>query len=270
MMLVLLPFILIGLGASVGICLAAGFGGVLLAGMLVALTAACAVAALVLFVAVLGLFSLFIDREKPQEEPNTFCRRAVCYVMGILTALSRIRLHVSGTELLPREGTWLLVCNHRSNYDPIVTGWALRRCNLAFISKPQNMHIPIAGRFIHKAGYLGIDRDNDRAALRTILLAAKRLKEGRCSYAIYPEGTRSHGTEMLPFRNGALKIAQKAGVPIVVAAVRGTEQVAKRAPWRATDVYLTICRVLDAETVTASKTTELGEEIRQCILSANT
>ena len=44
---------------------------------------------------------------------------------------------------------------------------------------------------------------------------------------IYPEGTRSHGTAMLPFHSGSFKIAQKAGVPLVIASIEGTENVAK-------------------------------------------
>ena len=74
---------------------------------------------------------------------------------------------------------------------------------------------------------------------------------------------------MLPFRNGVFKIAQKAHAPIVIAAVRGADQVAKRAPWRATDVYFDICGVLDAESAAQYKTNEIGEVVQECIISAN-
>lgn len=268
-MLVLLPFLIIGVGVSAGICSTAGYGGVLLAVMFVVLFAAAFLGALLLFVLILALIAACIDKEKPQPASSRFFRGLTSYVLGLITTLCRIRLHVSGTELLP-EGRWLFVCNHRSSFDPIVTGWVLRERKLAFVSKPENLNIPIAGKIIHKAGYLPIDRENDRAALRTIQDAAARMKRGELSYGIYPEGTRNAGEDMLPFRNGAFKIAQKAGTPIVIAAIRGTDQVKHNAPWRATDVYLNICRVLDAETVSASKTAEIGEEVRQCINSANT
>ena len=96
------------------------------------------------------------------------------------------------------------------------------------------------------------------------------MKQGVVSYAVYPEGSRNLGDGLLPFRNGAFKIAQKAGTPIVIAAIRGTELVKERFPWRATDVYLDICKVLDAESVAEKKTAEIGEEVRECIISANT
>lgn len=268
-MLVLLPFIIISAGVSLGLCSAIGYTGAALAGMLLLFLAAAFVASLLLYVLFLLLMSLAVDKNKPQPKPNRFYRWLMHSVMALLTVLSRIRLHVSGTELLP-EGRWLLVCNHRSNYDAIVTGWALRRCGLAFISKPSNFRIPIAGPVIHKAGCLPIDRENDRAALRTIQTAAERLRQGSVSYAIYPEGTRNTGPGMLPFRNGAFKIAQKAEVPIVIACIQGSDKVKNRFPWRSTDVRLKICKVLDAEIVKNSNTTEIGEEVQRCIISENT
>lgn len=267
-MLILLPFYLIGLGLSIGLCSAAGYTGALLVVMLILLFIAGAVAGLLLFVLSLTLLSLFIDKKKPQKAPSPFHAAVVVYVMGLITKLMRIRVHESDEVELP-EGRWLLVGNHRSAFDPIVTGWALRRYGLAFISKPENLRIPMVGAFLHKAGFLGIDRNNDRAALRTILAAAEMIKSGAASVAVYPEGTRSHASGMLPFRNGVFKIAQKARVPIVIAAVRGADQVAKRAPLRATDVYIDICGVLDADFVAQHKTNEIGEVVQKCINSAN-
>ena len=268
-MLALLPFLIIGLGVSAGVCLSAGYTGLMLAGMLLLVFLAAVVGALVLFLLIAAVMALFVDTGKPQPKQAPVHTAIVNVWLGLLTAFARIRLHVSGTEKLP-EGRWLLVCNHRSGFDPIVTGWALRRYGMVFMSKPEIFRIPVVGRMIHKAGYLPIDRENDRAALRTILAAAERIRAGDISYGIYPEGTRHREAEMLPFHLGSFKIAQKAGAPIVIAAIRGTDEVKKNFPLRATDVRLEICGVMDAETVKASKTTEIGEVVRQCITSANT
>ena len=78
---------------------------------------------------------------------------------------------------------------------------------------------------------------------------------------IYPEGTRSHGTAMLPFHSGSFKIAQKAGVPIVVGTVEGTERIARNVPWRRSHVYVRIREVIPAETVKAATTNALTEDI---------
>lgn len=265
-MFVFLPFLIVALAVSVVACCLTEASGLLLFLLFWGVFLLSLIGAAVLFLLILWIISLFIDQKKQQPVPNRFCNLITIYVMGLLTYGSNIRLHVSGEELLP-EGRWLLVCNHRSSYDPIVTGWALRKHGLAFISKPQNLQIPIVGNIIHKAGYLPIDRENDRAALRTILTAADRLKEGVVSYGVYPEGTRNSEQEMLPFRNGAFKIAQKAGVPIVIARIRGTDQVKLKFPWRRSDVYLEICEVMNEETVKQMKTAEIGDKVRACILS---
>ena len=225
-------------------------------------------ALLVLTVLFAAVCALFVDMDAPQKVPSRFYRALVSLVMAMLTTLSRIRLHVTGLEKLP-EGCFLLVGNHRSSYDPIVTGWALRRRGLAFLSKPENMRIPVVGQLLHKSCYLAIDRENDRAAMRTILTASDMLARGVTNIGVYPEGTRNPAPELLPFRNGAFKIAQKAHAPIVVAVIRGTDEVRRRFPWRGTDVYLDICRVMDAETARQMKTNEIGDTIRTWINSAN-
>ena len=266
-MLVLLPYIIIGLGVSIGICSAAGYTGALLVVMLVVWFLAGFAAGLVLLVLLVVVMSLFVDREKPQPVPSRLYGALVTYVMGLLTVLFRVRITVRGLERLP-EGRFLLVGNHRSAFDPIVTGWVLRKRGLVFISKPENLNIPAAGKILHKAGFLAIDRENERAALRTILDAVELLKNDRASVGVYPEGTRNRGEGLLPFHNGVFKCAQKAKVPIVCAAAWDTEQVLKRFPWRCTDVTLDICGVMDAETASQSKTKDIGEVIQAWIINS--
>ena len=267
-MLVLLPYLIIGVGLSTGLCSAAGYSGALLVVMLILWFLAGFVGALLLFLLFITVLSLFLNTKSPHDRPSRFCARLTTYGLGLIITLMRIRVHEADEAELP-QGRFLLVGNHRSSFDPIVTGWALRRYGLVFISKPENMRIPVVGKILMRAGYFTIDRENDRAALKTILAAAERIKSGAGSVAVYPEGTRSREAGMLPFRNGVFKIAQKARAPIVIAAIRGTDQVKKRAPWRVTDVYLDVCGVVDAETVASRKTVEIGEVVQECINSAN-
>lgn len=264
----LLPFYAISAAISVVLCTKLAFTGAAFVGMLPVFFALSFVGLWVLLLLSLAVLSIFVDPEKPQRRREKFYSWLASYMLGLLTDISRIRVHVSGMEKIP-DGRWLLVCNHRSNYDPIVMGWILRKYDIAFISKPQNLRLPVVGRLMHKACYLAIDRENDREALKTILESARLMKQNVVSFAIYPEGTRNTAEELLPFRNGAFKIAQKAKTPIVVAAIRGTENVHKNLPWKHTDVYFEICSVMNAETVTQMKTSEIGEEVRKCIIFAN-
>lgn len=263
----LLPWYAVSLAVSVTLCLTLRVTGWALIGALIGFFLA-AYACLWLLLAVsLVILALAAGPVRTQKRQNTFYNAYVCYVLGLATALGRIRVRVSGLEKLP-AGRWLLVCNHRSNYDPLVTAWLLRKRGFAFITKPSVMRNFVSGRIVSRACYLGIDRENDRAALRTILEAARLLKEDAVSFGIYPEGTRHAGDEMLPFRNGAFKIAQRAGTPIVTAAIRGTEKVHRNFPWRSTEVQLKICAVTDAESVCGMSTVEIGDQVRTCINSA--
>lgn len=219
------------------------------------------VGTLVAFLLALLLISLFMDMKNPVTENHPRCRRVVLYVLGILCGIGRVRVHLTGEELVP-EGRFLLVSNHRSNYDPIATGWALRRHDIAFVTKPENLKIPLAGPWIYKANYLPIDRNDPRKAMTTIQMASEFIRRDEMSIGIYPEGTRSKTDEMLPFHNGVFKIAQKADVPILVVSIRGSENIHKNVPWRHTDVYVNVCAVLAAEDVKKSTGAALGNRVR--------
>ena len=196
------------------------------------------------------------------EKQHRFSRWICMSVAQWLSGYAGVRVHLIGLEKLP-EGPFLFVSNHRSMFDPlIVMGW-MPGYNISFISKPSNLTIPIAGITARHAGFLSLDRENNREALKTILQAADYLKRGVCNIGIYPEGTRSKTGDLLPFHNSVFKIAQEANVPIVVMTVKGTDRIRSNAPWHKTDVALTILDVLSAEHVKASRSAQLGEEIRQ-------
>ena len=127
---------------------------------------------------------------------------------------ARIKVHTTGMEKVPQGERLLFVGNHRSKFDPIITWYLFRKWDIAFLSKKENFRVPIFGRIIRKCCFLAIDRENPREALKTVNKAAGLLENGTVSIGVYPEGTRSRTGELLPFHNGVLKIAQKAGAPI--------------------------------------------------------
>lgn len=108
---------------------------------------------------------------------------------------------------------------------------------------------------------MAIDRENPRNAMKTILKAAELLKQDEVSVAVYPEGTRSKSCELLPFHNGVFKIAQKAEVPIVVVAVRGTETIHKKYIRHRSDVWIDIIDVLSAEEIKGSRSKDIGDRV---------
>ena len=179
-----------------------------------------------------------------------------------------MRVHVNGKEKLPTDGRFLLVANHRSLFDPLAIFHALRAYNIAFISNPSNMKLPVLGRIAAGDCFLPIDRENDREALKTILCAADYLKRDLCSICIYPEGTRSKTRQMLPFHHGSFKIAQRAHVPLVIAAISGTDMVKKNILRRRTDVYIDVLACIPAGEVQAETTAALSNRAYAAIAGA--
>ena len=214
-----------------------------------------------LFVVFFWLVSLPVPTDRPLERRHPFICWGVANGISVLNFYFGVRPQFTGLEKIPTDGRFLYVCNHRSAFDPIIIMDRLRRFEISFISKPANMKIPMIGRVAYAAGYLGIDRENDRNALRTILTAADYMKRDICSVGIYPEGTRSKTNELLPFHSGSLKAAQKAKVPIVVACCHGSEKIKRLKIISGTKVYLDILETIPAETVCAMKTTDLSNHI---------
>lgn len=224
----------------------------------------------VLLGAVAGYFlfllgcALLVDPQKEYEKHSDFYRHVLNGVDRIAVRGAGIRLHTKGLEKIPEDTKNLLfVSNHRSNFDPIVTWYALKKWKPAFVSKASNFKIPIFGRMIRKCCFLAIDREDPRKAIVTIQKAAQLLESGEVSVGIYPEGTRSKNGQLLPFHNGVFKIAQKARAQVVVLGISGTEKVHRNFPFHRTEVYLEVLDVIDPEQVPTKGTAYLGERTRQ-------
>ena len=226
----------------------------------------CFVAMVLLFLLVLAVSCLFVDPKKLVETPIPYFRFLLNQFSRLAFDLGGVRVHVAGLERVPRKGRFLLVSNHLFAFDPIVFYYAMPWAELAFVSKTENFSIPIVAQVMRKILCLPLDRNNDREALKAILKAIQFLKEDKASIAVFPEGGTSKSGLLQPFRNGAFKIAQKAGVPIVVCALTNTKAILKNMFRRKTDVYLDVLDVVPVSEVTANKTTaEIGDRVHKIL-----
>ena len=210
-----------------------------------------------LYVLFLTVCALLVDTKKEYEHDSPFYRRLLYGATACCIRLLHIHIHVDGMEKLPKDGRFLLVCNHRSNFDPILTWQVMKERNLAFVSKAENFQIPIFGRIIRRCCFMAIDRENPRNALLTIEKAAKLIASDEVSIGIYPEGTRSKECVLLPFHNGVFKIAQKASVPIHKNWYR-----------RRSDVQFRIIETIPTEFVSANRTSAIGERVHNELSAA--
>jgi len=143
------------------------------------------------------------------------------------------RLEASGIENLPKEGGYVLAANHTSNLDPWPLGLPLfPKHQLHFMGKSELFN-PMLGPLLRAAGAFPVRRgERDAEAIET---AVRLCKEGEV-VAMFPEGTRREKGLRKKFehrpRSGSARIALAAGVPLVPAAIKGTDRLSRLAKVR--------------------------------------
>jgi 1-acyl-sn-glycerol-3-phosphate acyltransferase len=156
------------------------------------------------------------------------------FISGVSRPLLRLvwRYEVRGLENLP-PGGFVLAAGHHSNFDPWPLGIALSKTRFVrFMAKSELFWWPLGG-IIGAIGAFKVRRgEADRDALST----ARRLAREGNVVAMFPEGTRrSKGLlkrRQVEVQDGAARIALGAGVPLVPAALAGTDRLARLAQLR--------------------------------------
>ncbi|HEY7422613.1 MAG TPA: lysophospholipid acyltransferase family protein [Gaiellaceae bacterium] len=141
------------------------------------------------------------------------------------------RLRVQGRENVPADGGYVLACNHLSNFDPWPLGmplWPQRW--LRFMAKSELYWWP-AKYILDAAGAFPVHRG--RADVEAVQTAERLAREGNV-VVMFPEGTRRKKglvkKHQARARSGAARIALDAGVPLVPAAVSGTDRLLRLGP----------------------------------------
>ena len=161
----------------------------------------------------IGLFS-----KKFKDKLSFFI---VSKAFAFILIISGTKVDIKGYENIPKDKPVLYVGNHRSMYD-IVINYAKLPPLVGFVSKIEMKKIPFLSWWMRMVNCLFLDRENIKEGLKTIIAGSEKLKNG-VSMVIFPEGTRSRNEqEMLEFKEGSLKMAEKAGALIVPVAIRNS------------------------------------------------
>ncbi|HEY1017083.1 MAG TPA: lysophospholipid acyltransferase family protein [Herpetosiphonaceae bacterium] len=132
----------------------------------------------------------------------------------------RARLVIAGLEHVPPSGC-IIASNHMSNWDPPVIAFALRQRQMRALGKQELFEIPVLGRLARFLGGIPVRRGEiDREALAECKQA---LQNGE-PLILLPEGTRSRTGSINEAKSGVIFLAYLAKVPIVPAAISGTER----------------------------------------------
>lgn len=131
----------------------------------------------------------------------------------------RLKVTVNGRANLESGATYIFAANHSSMLDIILLLAELPR-NFRWMAKKNLFNIPFLGWGMHFCGYIPVDRENRRAAMRSIGVACQRIEEG-VSVVIFPEGTRTPEGQLHHFQPGGFVLAIRTGRPVVPLAIVG-------------------------------------------------
>lgn len=162
---------------------------------------------------------------------------------------------------------YVAVSNHESYADIFLIShfpWEMK-----WLSKDAVFNIPVMGWMMRMAGDIPLKRGNRDSVVAALAECRDRLTK-RVSVMIFPEGTRSPNGDLLPFKDGAFKLAIESGTPILPIAVAGTRNAMAKHSFRFQRARA-IARVLPpipTDGMTADDLPALKHQTRQVIESA--
>ncbi len=136
-----------------------------------------------------------------------------CRWFNQLQKILGLKIIQRGLENAPTPQNSVYISNHQSVFD-FVTDPGMLRPRTVSLGKRDLLWIPFFGVLYWITGNILINREDKSKARDTIKQVAEAIHQRDLSVWVYPEGTRSKGRGLLPFKTGAFRMAIEAGVPI--------------------------------------------------------
>jgi 1-acyl-sn-glycerol-3-phosphate acyltransferase len=185
-----------------------------------------------------------------------------------LLGIARVRVTVEGLERIDPNAAYVFVSNHLSYMDtPVVLSHI--PVQFRFMAKDGLFKIPFLGTHLIQAGHIPVPREDPRAAVKTLSVAAQAIRDRGVSVLVFPEGGRSMDGVLQEFKEGAAYIAIKAGVPAVPVALVGTRGILAMGSWtfRSGPVTLRIGEPIPTAGLTLRDRSEVTATLRQRIVA---
>lgn len=143
----------------------------------------------------------------------------------IICWMTPLKVTVEGAENANPENTYVVVCNHQSQYD-IFLVYGYLKLDLKWVLKAELRKVPGVGIGCEKAGHIFVDRSHPELARKSVSDALDRLGDG-VGVLFFAEGTRSTDGKLQPFKKGAFRVAATQGLPVLPITIVGTRNVQK-------------------------------------------
>ncbi|CAM3500608.1 lysophospholipid acyltransferase family protein [Aeromicrobium ponti] len=208
-----------------------------------------------------------LDPSMPVEERDKIIHNVPQKWSRTVMKISGSIVNVSGQEYIP-DGPVVMVCNHEGDFD-IPALLASIEKPFGFISKVEVKKAPIISSWMKVMNCVFIDRRNRQSAINSLREGAEFLRQGH-SLVIFPEGTRSKGGPVAPFKVGGFRLAQDACVPIVPISIKGTADVFEKngrliKPAR---IDIRVCPPVNPKIVKEKDAKLLAHDVREIICSS--
>jgi 1-acyl-sn-glycerol-3-phosphate acyltransferase len=132
-----------------------------------------------------------------------------------------VRIRVIGREHVPAGSSFVIMPNHRSYLDIPAIVVALPSLAVLFVAKRELCRIPFLGWALALSEHIKVDRGNREQAVTALKEAVRKIESG-VGLAVFPEGTRSTGDRLLPFKKGGFHVALESGLPILPVSIRNS------------------------------------------------
>jgi 1-acyl-sn-glycerol-3-phosphate acyltransferase len=185
---------------------------------------------------------------------------------GAMTVRLTPRWHFAVQGALPRNPRlpYIVVVNHESFADMLLL--CLLPWEMKFFAKMEMMWIPVLGWAMWGARDIGVRRGRATSA-RLAMAACRERLANHVSVIIFPEGTRSPTSELLPFKDGAFRLAVDSGVPILPLVIHGTRNAITRHDWRINPATA-VLEVLEPISTVGVNQKELKQKVKEAIEAA--
>ncbi|MGH7497231.1 MAG: lysophospholipid acyltransferase family protein [Gemmatimonadales bacterium] len=162
---------------------------------------------------------------------------------------------------------YVVVSNHESFADILLIShlpWEMK-----WLSKAELFRLPLLGWLMRLAGDIPVKRGFGPSAIEAMARCREVLKN-RVSVMIFPEGTRSTTSDLLPFKDGAFRLAIDAGVPILPLALHGTSTALPKHDWRfgRSTAVVQVLEPVETAGLTTADVPALKEKVREIIVAA--
>ncbi len=193
---------------------------------------------------------------------------AADFALRLGFALLGIRLRIAGAEHIRPHQAAVYVANHISNLDPPALYRTLSgvQPRVRTLYKAELRRVPLLGRVFDVAGFVPVERQRRGRRVEAFESAARALVGGH-SFFVFPEGTRSRTGALLPFKQGAFRMAIAAQAPVIPTILAGGSEAMRKGSWiiRPVTVAIEFCPPIETHGLAETDREALIQRVRAAI-----